>query len=131
MYDTGGADLPTTPHKEGGLCGVAAVARESMRGNRGRKWVQGAAIRDGTRGRTGSEHEREVGAGGKDGMDGWVLVVFSTFIFLLPPTVASLPSFRLHLWSALENSKTAQREDIQTVTPYLQVVILVLSPASL
>jgi hypothetical protein len=98
-----------------------------MRGNRGIKWVQGTAIRDGTRGRTGSEHEQEVGAGGKDG---WVLVVFSTFIFLLPPTVASLLSFRLHLWSGSENSKTAQREDIQTVTLYLQVAILVLSPAS-
>jgi hypothetical protein len=112
---------------------VAGVAKEPMRGNRAIKWVQGIAIRDGTRGRTGSEHEQdEVGAGGKDGMDGWVLVVFSTFIFLLPPTVVSLLSFRLHLCSAQvgEYQDSAAREYTDSHSLYLQVVTLVLSPAS-
>ena len=58
---------PTTPHEAGGLRGVAGVAREPMRGT---KWVQGTAIRDGTRAWTWAEHEREDGAGG--GWEGWV-----------------------------------------------------------
>lgn len=99
---------------------------------RGTKWVQGQHWgRDKGQDRV-KTHTNTVGVGGdEDGKSGWM--GFSGFlnVNVLAPShcciVALLSSSSL---LRSENSKTARCENIQTVTLYLQVVILVLSPAS-
>lgn len=78
----------------------------------------GNRSRDGTWAGQGLDTNERGWCGG-DGKDGWVLVVFSTFIFLVPPTVAAVALLSSTSLLRTENSKTARCRNIQTATLYL------------